>query len=236
MLLIGHRGASGYEPENTLSAFQKAIVMKCDGIELDVHMSKDHELVVIHDETLERTTSGDGFVSEKELHELQSLDAGGWYGQMHVGSSIPTLESVFQLIPKGLLINVEIKGKSDEAWTIEKRLLELVYKYELLENMLVSSFNHVVVKNIRMMDSEIRIGVLIKEHDDNLIAYIEDYELNAYSVHPSLDIVNDKMVKELKNKGYKVFPYTVNEQEQASSFMDMGVDGIFTDYPDLMIK
>ncbi len=121
MLIIGHRGASGYEPENTLAAFKKAMNMGCHGIELDVQMTKDGELVVIHDHTLDRTTTGTGYVAERELKELQLLDAGSWYGSQFEGNRIPTLDATFEIIPKGTLVNVEIKNELRDQRAIEKK-------------------------------------------------------------------------------------------------------------------
>lgn len=234
MLLIGHRGASGYEPENTLNAFHKAIVMNCDGIELDAQLSKDNELVIIHDETLERTTTGNGYVKEKDLNELQALEAGIWCGKLYSGYAIPTLASILSTIPKNLLINVEIKGESDASWTLEKKLLELIYQYDVLENVLISSFDHRILRNIRMLDEHVRIGVLLKEAIEDLSSYLDQFQFNAYSIHPPTEIVDAQFVESLKGKGYKIFPYTVNEKNQASRFMELGIDGIITDYPDVL--
>lgn len=223
MLNIGHRGACGYEPENTIISFKKALELGVDAIELDVYVCKTGELVVIHDDTVDRTTNGKGYVINMAFDELRALDAGK-------GEQIPTLQEVLDLINNQVLLNIELKG----AGTAEP-IAEVIKQYTesgkwTKENFLVSSFNHVELKKFNNMMPDIKIGALLCGIP---LDYAKQAEaLNAYSFNPSMEFINKELVEDAHSRGMKVFVYTVNELQDIEAMKQLGVDGIFINYPD----
>lgn len=220
---IGHRGAMGTEPENTLRSFSKALELGVDMIELDVHLCKSGELVVVHDNKVDRTTNGKGYVSRKSLAELKILNAGK-------GEKIPTLPEVLDLIDGKVKINIELKGKETA-----RLVAELIEKYVSIhnwqyENFLVSSFDHLELKKFHKLNPAVKIGILFKRAPLRLSSLIE--KLNPWSIHPPLKIVNRKFVDAMHKKGKQVFVWTVNEKKDIGRMRALGVDGIFSDFPD----
>ncbi len=220
---IGHRGAAGYEPENTLKSFAKALELKCGAVEFDVYLAASGELVVIHDDTLERTTNGEGEVNEKSLKELKALDAGD-------GEKIPTLEEVLDLINRKVLVNIELKGAGvlkPVAKVIETYVTERGWSYD---DFIVSSFNHLDLWQFRELLPKVRTGALVVLAAPGLCGFAE--ELKSYSINFPSGCVTRELVEEAHQKGLKVFVYTVNEPEEINKIKAMGVDGIFSDFPD----
>jgi len=221
-LLIGHRGACGYEPENTLQSFSKAIEMGCDGIELDVHVCKSGELIVLHDTYLDRTTNGKGYVSEKTLEELKQFDAGN-------GQKIPTLSEVFDLVNNRVIINIELKGYG----TMEP-CVELLKQYFLKglspSKIVVTSFIHQYIKEIRSHLPIIKTGLLIRSELLGFAALAEaadaDYLVTYY------EFANENVIKDAHSRGIKVMTYTVNDKKIIQELKKIGIDGIITNYPD----
>lgn len=236
MKVIAHRGASGYAPENTLAAFQKAFDTNCDGIEFDVQMTKDGEIVVCHDYSVERTTNGKGYIKNLTLAQIKELDAGSWFDERFRGEKIPTLEEVFKLIPSGILMNIEIKNLALERSNIEQKVVDMILKYNRIDDVIISSFDHLSLKAVREINKDIRIGVLTYSYILDTVGYIKKHEFDAYSIHPSEEYLNQPLVKEAHDNGYKIFSYTVNDREIAELFENMGVDAIFSNYPDILQK
>jgi glycerophosphoryl diester phosphodiesterase len=224
MLKIGHRGASGYAPENTLASFKKAVEIGVDGVELDVRITKDGELVVIHDAWVNRITNGWGRVSEKTLNELKQLDAGN-------GEKIPTLQEVLDLINRKVQVHIELKGKNTArpvAKIIEEYIKKKGWKYN---DFFVSSFNHNELMIFKRKIPQIKIGALIVGvfiHYDRYIA------LGAYSINMWSKLVRKPVVENAHKRGLKVFVYTVNSEEEMERMKNLGVEGIFTNFPDRM--
>ncbi len=222
MKIIGHRGAKGLEPENTLKSVQKAIDLGLSMIEIDVHFCKD-EVVVIHYRTLDETTDAEGFYLEKTYEELKSIDAGN-------GESIPTLKQVLQLIAGHTEVNIEIK----ETHSLEKivRVVDEALKNTKLkeEDILFSSFDHQILAKVREVYPDVRIGVLT----NGKILFIDQVvsKLSAYSVNSKVDFVDKDWVEQIHASGAKSFVYTVNIEEDFKRLKSYGVDGIFTDFPD----
>lgn len=223
MLKIGHRGAKGYAPENTLISFQKAIEMGVDGIELDVHLSVDGEIIVIHDTTIDRTTDGQGFVNKLSLPELKTF-------RIEKEHQIPTLTEVFGLVNKQCFINIELKGKGTAgavAALIEKYVLERNWKYE---HFLISSFDWVSLLDIHLSNPKIPLGVLT-EYDVALAFAFAKY-IDAKSIHPYYHLLNKENTAQMQEKALQVFPWTVNEKEDIQKLKSFNVNGIITDFPD----
>jgi len=222
-ILIGHRGACGYEPENTLRSFAQAIDMGCDGIELDVHVCKSGELVVLHDTTLERTTTGKGLVTEKTLEELKQYDAGK-------GEKIPTLAEVLDLLEDRLAINIELKGYGTLEPTVS--LLEEYFKSGKLSpaNVILTSFIHEYIKEARILLPIVKTGLLIRSELLGFSALSEaadaDYLVTFY------EYANENVISDAHSRGIKVMTYTVNDMEEIRRLKKLGIDGIITNYPD----
>lgn len=223
MLKIGHRGACGYEPENTLRSFQKAIDMGVDAIELDVSVCKTGELMVIHDDSVNRTTKGEGYVGEMTLAELKKLDAGK-------GEQIPTLREVFDLVSRKVKINVELKGLGTALPTaklITEYVKEKGWSYD---DFIVSSFNHPELAEFHNVLPEVSIGALL---DGKLVTMAEFAEkMGAKYINPCYDTTDQEYVDDAHKRGLKVLVWTVNEPSDIAKMKSLGVDGIFCNYPD----
>lgn len=223
MLKIGHRGAMGYEPENTLKSFQKGLDLGVDMVELDVYALKTGELVVIHDDKVDRTTNGQGYVMDKSFDEIRSLDAGD-------GEKIPTLQEVLDLVDKKAQVNVELKGEGT-AKPVAKVLDEYISrKGWSRDHFLVSSFDHYELKEFNALKPDIRIGALITAIPIGYCDYAE--KVNAYSVNLNLEFINQKFVDDAHKRGLKVFVYTVNDKDDINRMKELGVDGLFSNFPD----
>lgn len=218
-LCIGHRGAMGYRPENTLGSFELAVDMGCPWIELDVYRVGDH-LVVIHDDELERTTNGHGRVTARTFDYLRGLDAGD-------GQQIPTLEEVIDLVDQRAGINVELKGENT-AKPVSAMLNAYCQKGWSPEQFLLSSFRH---GELARSDPAFPRGALFGKRGRK--NYLEAANrLNAWSINLDLSLVGPGVVESAHGEGFKVLVYTVNEPDDIARMLDMGVDGVFTNYPD----
>ena len=223
MLKIGHRGALGLAPENTLASFQKGLDLNVDMIELDVHICRSGELVVIHDETLDRTTNGVGSVADKTLAELKQLDAGD-------GQQIPTLKEVFDLIDKQVPIHVELKGLGTAKPAYDLIQEYIKNKAWIEEHFFISSFTDQELEDFYKLNQTIRLGILNIHPPADYLGFAK--KINAYSIHFDLKNLTKEMVEQVHQAGYKVNVYTVNEPVDIQRMKDWGVDGIFTNYPD----
>jgi glycerophosphoryl diester phosphodiesterase len=223
ILHIGHRGAKGHLPENTLASFRKALDLHCDGIELDVHLSADGEIIVIHDETVDRTTDGKGYVKDLSLSQLKHLKIDGTY-------EIPTLSEVIDAVPEHILINIELKVKmaaKPVMHLIEKYVSEKKYNYK---QFLVSSFDWVALKEIREANPEIPLGVLAETNLELAIGFSDSIKVET--IHPYFHLLTAENTKQMQDKGFGIFPWTVNEFEDLSNIKSFNVNGIITDFPD----
>ena len=228
---IAHRGASGYYPENTMLAFEKAIEMGCDGIETDVHLTKDGIAVICHDETIDRTTDGNGFIKDYTYEELLRFDAGIKFGDKFKGLKIPSLDEFIDLIKnRDLIINFELKDDKIKYKDIEKIVLDKIYKAKIEDNSIISSFNHYSVMKCRELDKNIKTGFLY----DNQLYDPGSYGKRAgvYALHPNYITLEDDIVENIKNSNLKINTYTVNEEKDMTRLAKLGIDGIITNYPD----
>lgn len=222
MLKIGHRGAMGYAPENTLLSFEKAIPIS-DMVELDVYVCKTGEVIVFHDIRLERCTNGSGYVMDKSFDELRQLNAGD-------GQQIPTLEEVLNLIDNRVAINIELKGPGTA-----KPVYDILQSYfdkgiYTKDRILISSFDHPELLAFRALDQEIAIGALICHIPADLAALAE--RMGAEYLNVSGEFINQALVDDAHRRGIKVLVYTVNLPDDIAVIKGFGVDGIFSNYPD----
>ena len=223
VIKIGHRGASGYAPENTLKSFRKAIELGADAIELDVYVCKSKELVVIHDDKVDRTTNGFGYTCEKNLEELKKLDAGE-------GEKIPLLTEVLDLIDKKVRINIELKGENTAEPVnkiIQKYIKEKAWKNE---NFLISSFNYYELKKFNEINPDIEIGALITGIPIGFCEFAQ--KVNAKYVNPSIEFINQDFIDDAHKKGLKVYVWIVDDFDDIKKMKELGVDGIFSNFPD----
>ncbi len=222
---IGHRGAKGHLAENTLESIQKALDLGVDAVEIDVHRCRTRELVVIHDFTLDRTTNGEGEVSEKTFDQLQALKVEGDF-------RIPLLTEVLDLIQGKCHINIELKGSDTAAGTCEIIKDYITGKNWNYGDFIVSSFQKKELFDVYKINPKIQIGVLSKA---SLREAIEvGKQLKAKAIHPSIGIVTRKNVQKTQQEGFQVNVWTVNDPDSIARMKDFGVDGIISDFPDLL--
>ena len=232
-LVFGHRGASGYCPENTLLSFARAIELDADGIELDVQMSRDGQLVIIHDETLDRTSTGKGFVKDHDFAELRSYNYNKNFPELGY-CTIPTLEEVLDLIkPSRLMINIEIKDNIINYPNIVERVMDLVNEKEMKERVLYSSFNHYSCLKVREKDPDAYVGFLYEDGFIGVPRYVREHRGNA--LHPALYFLLDPLYMK-KAEGLDVNVWTINEPYQMKMACRLGINTIITNYPDVARK
>jgi glycerophosphoryl diester phosphodiesterase len=223
-LKIAHRGSSGTHPENTISAFLAAAEEGADMCELDVQATSDSAVVVIHDETVDRTTDGHGAVADLTLMEIQLLDAGIKRGASFRGERIPTLDQVMNAVQGKLGLNIEIKEGA-----VERQVCELMRSYDALATSMVSSFEWKALEKVRALDADIRVGLLAEKNRDTLIDAAS--AMQAYAVNPRFDMVDAAFCAKAHARGLKVLVWTVDVPEAMQILIAAGVDGIMTNYP-----
>ena len=238
-IIIGHRGCRAGYPENTPASFSAAMAAGADMIELDVTLSKDRQVVVIHDDTLNRTTSGTGPVHHATLQALKRLDAGSWFDSRFKGESLPTLEEVLILAGEKILINVEIKSIAWESGfpedAIERQVVDLIIRYDLLNSTLVSSFHAGFLENIGKLPVHPEIAFITdRKAPQNTLDMCQ--RLGVFSWHPHYNSLEQRHIEKAHAQGILIFPYTVNLAEDMLMLVDMGVDGVITDDPGAAIS
>ncbi len=226
MLNIAHRGASGTFPENTVSAFRAAIDAGADMCELDVQLSRDGAIVVIHDDTVERTTDGKGEVAELTLEELRRLDAGAKFKDgPFKGARIPTLDEVFAVTSGKCGLNIELKADG-----LEHQVAQIMQARNALGDSIVSSFNWEYLKKIQQLHFNIRVGLLAEEKPVDLM--MNAVAMRAYSINPRWDMVTSDLCKAAHERGLKLYTWTVDADSRMRALIESGVDGIMTNYPE----
>lgn len=228
-LIFAHRGASGEAPENTLAAFKLGLEQGCDAFELDVHLSKDGQLVVIHDATIDRTTNGSGAVSELTVEELKAFDAGSWFKKEYTGERLPLLEEVFDHTPAHIVINIEVKGSYNQQ--LEPALIELLKKKNRMDTVVVSSFDWKSLRYLKELEPQIKIGLLYNLRLDHHDKLPEAAGTDVYSLHPNAAKLDPQDIQRAQSANLLVYLWTINSEEQMRSALEASVDGIITDYP-----
>ncbi len=231
-LIFGHRGASAYAPMNTIPAFELAYQQGADGIELDVHLSKDGQLIVLHDFTVDHTTNGTGMANTMTLADLKQLDAGFKFGAQFQGTRIPTLDEVFEAVGSKLLINVEIKSITEETDGVEQVTADCIQRHHLESSIIVSSFNPLALKRFRAILPEVAIGYLFAP-DYTFYPEVMD-TLPHEALHPYHEAIDALLVEKARQAGQTINTWTVNDPAQAAKLRAMGVQGIITDKPDII--
>ncbi|MFB3169577.1 glycerophosphodiester phosphodiesterase family protein [Neobacillus sp. 179-C4.2 HS] len=232
---VAHRGATGYAPENTIAAFDKGVEMKADYIEIDVQRSKDGELVIIHDNTVDRTTDGTGYVKDLTFEQIRSLDAGSWKGEQFTGEKIPTFDEILDRYHGKTGILIELK--SPELYPgiegqVAQKLKERNLDKPQNEKIIIQSFNFESMKITNSLLPKVPIGVLTSNRAHTTEQALKEFSTYADYFNPSYGIVSKELVDQVHSLGMKIQSWTVRSHEAAQFLLDMNVDGIITDYPD----
>lgn len=234
--IIAHRGFSGIAPENTLLAFEKAIQVGVDLIELDVHMTKDRHLVVIHDETVDRTTTGKGWVKKMTLAEIKKLQITSQIkDQANIcqNISVPMLEEVLSLLitQPQITLNIEMKTDKIEDFGIEQAVLNITSKYHMQDRVVYSSFHHETLNRLKAENPKSRIILLFSVQTLPRYPWKYALQLGAEAIHPHHWNVNQKLIESCNEFEIKVRPYTVNHKLRLYQLLKINVDGIITNFP-----
>ncbi|NPV55852.1 MAG: glycerophosphodiester phosphodiesterase [Anaerolineae bacterium] len=236
-MIFAHRGSSLYAPENTLPAFQRAVDDGADAVELDVKLTADQKVVVIHDQMIDRTTDGSGNVADMTLEELRQFDAGSWFSDQFHGIQIPTLEDVFGVVGREVYINIELTNYRTPNDSLVPAVVELVKKHKMIENVMFSSFLPKNLYEAKQHLPEVLVAILALPGIKGILSRGYIGRRAAPSViHPYLTDVNAAFVKRQHSIGRRVNVWTVNMAEDIQRLFDMGVDGIFTDDPPLALR
>ena len=234
--VIAHRGFSGAAPENTLAAVRAAIRIKADMVEIDVTLTADHHIVVIHDETLDRTTDGKGEVSRVTLAEIQRLDAGSWFGPSFAGEAVPTLDEVLVEIEGRILLNVEIKSEAVPRGVVTK-VASAIRDHRMTDQVVVSSFSPSALEEMHSVAPDIRTAVLynVKYHKgQDAVEIVTDLGASVFNIK------RQRLTKKMRRRCFEhnipVGIYTVNTPRRVRRLVKKGVNAIFTDHPDRLIE
>jgi len=233
LLAIAHRGASGHAPENTLAAFRKAVAMGAAFIETDLQLSRDARLVAIHDDTVNRTTNGQGGVHDLTLAELRRLDAGSWFGSEFAGERIPTVEEILEFARKhDVVFYLELKPAG--SWGGEHALVSALRESKEIARSAVISFDPAIILNIRNLEPTLMTGLLYEGQLPDPIA--KAVEIGARQLAVRGDLVTPRLLKEAREKDLQVICWTVNHPAHMRLLAEAGVNGIMSDYPDRLLE
>ena len=234
--VIAHRGGAKLAPENTIAAFKKAISLGVEMIEIDVILSKDSAVIVIHDDTIDRTTDGSGVVKEMTLEEIRQYDAGSWFDEKFAGEIVPTLDEVFETINGQCILLIEIKDGDEEYPGLERKVVDAIHKYEANDWVVVQSFNEQSVLRVKKMDPSLITYYLLGGNFEPFYAKLksspESADLPYDGIAVSHAAINSDNSEVIKKAGYSLFVWTVNKPEDMERLMKTSVDGIITDLPD----
>lgn len=236
-LVLAHRGASFDAPENTLAAFRLARQLGADGVELDTMLSRDGVPVVIHDETLDKTTDGYGRVKDHDLRALKRLDAGSHYDFQFKGETIPTLDEAFEEIGPDLVVNIELKAMALRSDGIELAVLNVIRRHNAAERVIVSSFNPFALRRFRALAPHIPIGYLYAADQPFYLRYgwfMFGYPHEAR--HPQHTLIDTHFMAWAKANHYRVHTWTVDDPDRVKTLRDLGVDAIITNRPDMALE
>lgn len=234
-LIYAHRGFASSYPENTMVAFEAAALAGADGIELDVQLTRDGVPVIMHDETVDRTTNGQGWLKDFTYEELRLLDAGSWFAKKFKGARILSLEEFLQWLTKTeLLLNIELKNGHVQYPHLEKIVLHLLEKYKVKERTILSSFNHYSLVEVRRLDQRIETAILFMEGLYQPWNYAKT--VGATGLHCFLPVALPEIIRGALEAGMGIRPFTVNEEEHMYKLMKAGCTAIFTDRPDQAVQ
>ena len=240
VLVAAHRGFSGKAPENTLAAFTMALEAGVDMLELDVRLSKDDAVVVIHDQRVDRTTNGHGPVQDMTLEELQSLDAGSWFGRRFAGETISTLQEVLSILDDRIFVNIEIKPdaiSSQRGRVLETRCLDIIARNHMEKRTIFSSFDHRIVRRMKQSSTGITVGVLyVMVRDIGRTPTWLARRAGADAFICSRHQITRRMVHNAHAHDVNMGVYTINSEKEVNRMLRYGVDAIISNYPDRILR
>lgn len=239
-LVLAHRGANKKAPQNTIPAFEKAIEFLSDGIETDVHLSKDGNIVICHNYTIDETSDGKGYVDEMTLAQLKACDFGSYFSPDFKGVTLPTIDELLQLVKGMKLINIEIKPPRSNN-DLEKKVVEAIHRFGICENSIVSCFNPECIRKVQEIDGNIKTALLYEDDDlgNEIMTFgVAKYcrQLNVDAAHPHRKLITHEDIMELHNLGIAVNPWTVNLEEDIVRLTKWGCDALISDVPDYCRK
>ncbi|MGN0443478.1 MAG: glycerophosphodiester phosphodiesterase [Acutalibacteraceae bacterium] len=234
--IFAHRGFSGNYPENTMLAFRKAVEIGADGIELDVHFTKDKEIVICHDEKIDRTSNGTGYIKDYTYEELCQFDFYGNFEGQFEFQKIPTLREYLELVApvEGFMTNIELKTGVFEYIGIEKAVIDMLYEFGVKDRTILSSFNHYTILRCRKIDPSIKTGFLSESWIIDMWDYAKQNCVEC--IHPHYAFLTAENFAKIRKAGVEVNTWTVNEYEDIKRLSEMGVDILIGNYPDRMIE
>ena len=233
MWVVAHRGASGHAPENTLAAFRRAVELGATFIETDLQFSRDLRLVAMHDDTVDRTTSGRGPVRNLTLADLRKLDAGSWFGPQFADERIPTLEEILAFASEADVV-FYLELKTGGAWGMEHALVAALRDTQQAARTVVLSFDSTTLAAVRRIEPTVMTGFLFSEADANAVK--RALETGARQLAPRGDLVTPALVAEARRHDLQVVTWTINDPAHMRALAAAGVDGIMTDYPDRLVS
>ena len=236
-VIFAHRGASAHAPENTLAAFELALTQQADAIELDVKLSADEQVVVIHDPTVDRTTNGKGRVQDLALAELKKLDCGSFFSGNYAAEKIPTLEEVFESVGKRIFINIELTNYKTPRDNLSEVVCMLVKKHKMQKRIIFSSFHASNLSKARSYLPDVPRGLLAMDGLQGVWARSFGFTFGKYdALHPNLKDITQQEINRVHRLKRRVHVWTVNKEQDMRRLFNWGVDGIFTDDPQLALK
>ena len=261
-LILGHRGASAYAPENTIAAFQRAFELGADGIELDVALTKDGAAIVMHDDRVDRTSNGTGLVSEMTLAEIQKLDAGSWFDAKYRGEKFPTLEEVLAAVPADKLINIELKTRALRSWPpgplplsaaqsaqvslqmlmrlweptqLEQTIVRVLEQARAEKRVIISSFNPIALYRVMKLNPSLPRGLLYFKELPFFLGRAWLRPLAApQALHPRNTTITPALVRWAHARRYQINTWTVDEPDETRRLVSLGVHAIITNKPDVL--
>lgn len=238
--VIAHRGANKRAPQNTLPAFIKAVEFNSDGIETDVHLCKDGEIVICHNYTVDATSNGKGSIDEMTFSQLRQLDFGSYFSKDFEGVTLPTLKELIEVVKNMNLINIEIKPPLKEN-DLVKRVVDRVYEDGIVKNTIISCFDPECIRLVKELSPELKTGLLYEEGDlgNEIMSFgVAKYcqQLRADAAHPEHFLMTEELVQDLHRNNIAVNPWTVNKKEDIIKYSKWGCDALITDIPDFCIE
>jgi glycerophosphoryl diester phosphodiesterase len=242
-IIIAHRGAMGYAPENTISAFKLAIELGANALELDLRQTKDSIPVVLHDATVNKTTNGKGDVKIFNIQDLQKLDAGSWFNKKFRSEKIPSLQEVIDVLNDSIILIIELKEGNETYPGLEERVVKLVQENKIESRTILKSFDPNVLRRLREIEPNIPLCYVytlrmpwLSMIIDRGVTFGSIYDIDAEYLQPHSFFLSESFVKDAQSNGFKIISWEVNCSEAIIESLDYGVDGIETDYPDLVLK
>jgi glycerophosphoryl diester phosphodiesterase len=236
-IIFAHRGASGYAPENTIAAFKMAVSMGADAIELDTKLSSDDVVMVMHDQTVDRTTEQSGNLRTYTAQQLQEMDAGSHFDVKFAGEKVPTLAEVFEAVGQKIFINIELTNYQTSGDGLVDKVIELIDQFSMNERVIFSSFLPSNLLRARKLKPYIPAAILCLPGKEGLVSRsFAGKWISPELIHPYFSDVNAAMMKREKDRHRRVHVWTVNEPEEMNRLFELGVQGIFTDFPDTAIQ